>query len=173
MRMLEEHHATATGQPVKHSLFKELLAGFAAAQVEKMIETHSLRERGVDIEKLKADAQAEAIANYEKQGIFDFFSGSSNEHHEEVKKGNFGHEILAGAAGFEAMRLLEQHQATANGQPVKHSFFKELLAGFAAAQVEKYVETHALRDRGVDVEKLKADAVAQAHANYDKQYGHL
>ncbi|ORY33005.1 hypothetical protein BCR33DRAFT_771335 [Rhizoclosmatium globosum] len=73
------------------------------------------------------------------------------------KKGNFGHELLAGAAGFEAMRLFEQHEE-AQGKVVKHKFFKDLLAGFAA---------------GIDKEEFKAQAVKNAHANYDKQYGHL
>ncbi|KAJ3071974.1 hypothetical protein HDU98_004502 [Podochytrium sp. JEL0797] len=92
---------------------------------------------------------------------------------ENGKQGNLGHEILAGAAGFEAVRLLEQHQATATGQPVKHSWFKELLAGFAAAEVDKLVETHSLRERGIDVDKLKADAQRQAIQNYEQQYGNM
>ncbi|KAJ3323319.1 hypothetical protein HDU76_013678, partial [Blyttiomyces sp. JEL0837] len=92
---------------------------------------------------------------------------------ENGKKGNFGHELLAGAAGFEALRLLENHQAAATGQPVKHHLFRELLAGFAAAEVDKLVETHSLREKGIDVEKLKEDAKNHALSQYDQQYGHM
>ncbi|KAI9341567.1 hypothetical protein DFJ73DRAFT_843707 [Zopfochytrium polystomum] len=109
-------------------------------------------------------------------GLFDFFSNSVNEHHQMVyaengNKGNLGHEILAGAAGFEALRMLEQHQATQTGQPVKHHLFRELLAGFAAAEVEKLVETHSLREKGYDVERLKEDARRNALQQYESQYG--
>ncbi|KAJ3071975.1 hypothetical protein HDU98_004503 [Podochytrium sp. JEL0797] len=111
-------------------------------------------------------------------GLFSFFSGSNNEHHDLVyKNGNkasWTHEILAGAVGFEAMHQLEKHEAAASGKPVNHAFFKELLAGFAAAEVDKLVETHSLRTRGdINVDQLKKQAQAQAIANYEKQYGHM
>ncbi|KAJ3089243.1 hypothetical protein HK100_007817, partial [Physocladia obscura] len=113
------------------------------------------------------------------RGIFDFFSGSSNEHHGRVyaengKHANLGHEVLAGAAGFEALRLIEQKHAEALGEKPKYSFFKELLAGFAAAEVDKIVETHSLRERGFDdakINQLKADAIKQAHDGFDSHYG--
>ncbi|KAI8812591.1 hypothetical protein BJ742DRAFT_792960 [Cladochytrium replicatum] len=109
-------------------------------------------------------------------GMFDFFSQIVNPHHQMVyaengNKGSLTHEILAGAAGFEAIRLLESHHATATGQPVQHSLFKEILAGIAAGEIDKLVETHSLVEKGYDVEKLKADATSQALAHYDKQYG--
>ncbi|KAJ1556133.1 hypothetical protein HK405_006457 [Cladochytrium tenue] len=110
-------------------------------------------------------------------GLFDFFSGASDPSHQLVyasngNKGNLGHEILAGAAGFEALRMLENHHATASGQPVQHHIFRELLAGFAAAEVDKLVETHSLRQRGdIDIDRLKRDAQAKALAQYDSQYG--
>ncbi|KAJ3087463.1 hypothetical protein HK100_008353, partial [Physocladia obscura] len=114
-------------------------------------------------------------------GIFDFFSGSSNEHHAKVyapngKEGKFGHEVLAGAAGFEALRLIEQKHAEALGEKPKYSFFKELLAGIAAAEVDKLVETHSLRDKGYDdakINQLKEAAIKQAHAGFDAHYGAL
>ncbi|KAJ3055630.1 hypothetical protein HDU99_007524 [Rhizoclosmatium hyalinum] len=113
------------------------------------------------------------------RGLFNFFSSNRHDDHSQVygengqhKKGNFGHELLAGAAGFEAMRLFEQHEE-AQGKVVKHKFFKDLLAGFAAAEAEKLFETHALGSKGIDKEEFKAQAVQNAHANYDKQYGHL
>ncbi|KAJ3137010.1 hypothetical protein HK101_003932 [Irineochytrium annulatum] len=65
--MLENHEATQDGQPVKHHIFRELLAGFAAAEVDKLIETHSLREKGIDVNRLKEDAKRNALSQYDQQ----------------------------------------------------------------------------------------------------------
>jgi hypothetical protein len=50
------------------------------------------------------------------------------------------HAAIAGAAGFEAMKAYENH-LRATGQEPSHSLMKELLAGFAAAEVDKLAET--------------------------------
>src|SRR6202167_3840504 len=49
------------------------------------------------------------------------------------------HELLAGAAGFEAMRMYEHHRER-EGIPEHHELAKELLAGFATAEVDKHFE---------------------------------
>lgn len=59
---------------------------------------------------------------------------------QEQHKGKFSHELIAGAAGFEAVKAYEDHLRK-EGQPVSHSTMKELLAGFAMAEVDKLVET--------------------------------
>lgn len=53
------------------------------------------------------------------------------------------HELVGGAAGFEAMRLYEQHEA-ANGQAPTHQVAKEILAGIAAAEVSKLLNSMAI-----------------------------
>ncbi|KAK6333726.1 hypothetical protein TWF730_003909 [Orbilia blumenaviensis] len=63
----------------------------------------------------------------------------SSEHRHE-RKGNRSHELLAGAAAFAAFRAFQSHQK-AQGKPVSHALAKELLAAFAAAEVEKLIET--------------------------------
>jgi hypothetical protein len=75
-------------------------------------------------------------------------------------KAKLSHELIGGAAGFEAMKAYEQHCAK-NGQPPsvsacvmrvaalhllvltvsQHAMAKELLAGFAAAEVDRLFET--------------------------------
>ncbi|KAL1871455.1 hypothetical protein VTK73DRAFT_2063 [Phialemonium thermophilum] len=80
------------------------------------------------------------------------------------------HELIGGAAGFEAMHLLEKRQRE-EGKPVNHGFAKELLAGFAAAEVDKLVETKGLDF--VDREKAKHHAKQQAEHLYDQHYGDL
>jgi hypothetical protein len=59
---------------------------------------------------------------------------------QEEHQSKFSHELIAGAAGFEAMKAYEDHLRNL-GQPVSHSTMKELLAGFAAAEVDKLFET--------------------------------
>ncbi|ODN84296.1 hypothetical protein L202_00276 [Cryptococcus amylolentus CBS 6039] len=100
-------------------------------------------------------------------GLFDAFNNdasgrdevynidSSNEEH----KAKLSHELIGGAAGFEAMKAYEQHQA-ANGKPANHALAKELLAGFAAAEVDKLFETKGLD--AYDREEAKRHAKQQA-----------
>ncbi len=58
------------------------------------------------------------------------------------------------------MRTYEQHVGR-HGHPPNHQKMKELLAGFAAAEVDKLFETHGLN--WLDREKAKHLAIQQAH----------
>jgi len=68
--------------------------------------------------------------------------------------------VLAAACGFEAMRAYERHAAQ-NGPAPSHQVLKEILAGFAAAEVDKQFETRGLN--WLDREKAKKMAINQAH----------
>lgn len=94
------------------------------------------------------------------------------EHHEQVyggeHEGKFSHELLAGAASFEATKLFEDRQRR-EGKPVSHAFAKELLAGIAGGEVDKLFET-----KGLDyLDQRRAREQAQDYAvnNYDQHYG--
>jgi hypothetical protein len=78
------------------------------------------------------------------------------------------HELLAGAAGFEAMRLFEQHQQR-EGIPVHHKLAKELLAGFVVAEIEKHFE----RGGFGHLDRREANRLAREQAEhlYQQQYG--
>ena len=52
----------------------------------------------------------------------------------EENKSSLGHEVIAGGAAFAGFKAFEDHQRK-EGKPVTHAFAKELLAGFAAAEV--------------------------------------
>jgi hypothetical protein len=80
---------------------------------------------------------------------------------------SFGHEALAGAASFGAFKLFEDHQRK-EGKPVSHQFAKELLVGFAGAEVDKLAETKGLDF--IDREKAKHQAKQQAEHLYDEHY---
>lgn len=84
-----------------------------------------------------------------------FATDDAQQNHQEVydqdggydnpdNKGKLSHELIAGAASFEGMKLFEDHQRK-EGQPVSHQFAKELLAGFAGGEVDKLAETHGKR----------------------------
>ncbi|KAM0800193.1 hypothetical protein BDR22DRAFT_852105 [Usnea florida] len=86
---------------------------------------------------------------------------------EPDNQGHFSHELLAGAAGFEAMRKYQQHEQ-ANGVAENHTFAKDILAGFAGGEADKLVETKG--EDFYDREKLKRDAQQNASQYYDQQY---
>ncbi|KAI9305801.1 CipC protein [Cunninghamella echinulata] len=70
----------------------------------------------------------------------------------EEHKASITHELLAGAAAFEAMRQINKHKEE-NGEEVTHSTAKELLAAFTGATVDRLVETKGLDF--IDREKAK------------------
>jgi hypothetical protein len=81
--------------------------------------------------------------------------------HSDVTGGNqatFSHEVIAGAAAYEASKAYENHVA-ANGQPASHAEAKELLAGFTGAFVDREVETKGLDY--IDAERAKRQANQQ------------
>ncbi|KAL2866090.1 DUF3759 domain-containing protein [Aspergillus lucknowensis] len=75
---------------------------------------------------------------------------TNTEHHAK-----FTHELIAGAASFEAMRAYEHH-VEKNGKPPSHEHAKEILAGFAGAFIDREAETRGLDF--LDREKAKRHA---------------
>ncbi|KAI8712923.1 hypothetical protein NCS52_01392000 [Fusarium sp. LHS14.1] len=69
------------------------------------------------------------------------------------------HELLGGAAAFEAAKAYEDH-VSRNGHPDSHARAKEILAGAIGAFVDREVETKGLDY--VDREKAKRHAQRQA-----------
>ncbi|KAJ4255984.1 hypothetical protein NW762_009058 [Fusarium torreyae] len=69
------------------------------------------------------------------------------------------HELLGGAAAYEAAKSYENHVAR-NGEPDNHAQAKEILAGVIGAFVDREVETRGLDY--VDKEKAKRHAQQQA-----------
>ncbi|KAK0615922.1 hypothetical protein B0T17DRAFT_496994 [Bombardia bombarda] len=83
-------------------------------------------------------------------------------------KAKFSHEMIGGAAAFEAMHIWEKEQRK-EGKTVDHAFAKEALAGLAAAETDKLFETKGLDF--VDREQARRHASRQAEQLYDQQYG--
>jgi hypothetical protein len=104
-------------------------------------------------------------------GFFDMF-GAQNAYDQvydyDRPRHEVTHELIAGAAGFEAMRMFEDHRER-EGIPEHHELAKEMVAGFAAAEVDKHFE----RDRyeHLDREQAQWQARQQAEYLYDQQYG--
>jgi hypothetical protein len=66
------------------------------------------------------------------------------------------------------MKAYEDHERN-TGEKVSHPFMKEMLAGFAAAEVDKLFETKGLDF--LDREEAKRRAVQQAHHIANERYG--
>src|ERR1700722_847072 len=85
--------------------------------------------------------------------------GGGSPHHEVT------HELLAGAAGFEAMRMYEHHRER-EGITEHHELGKELLAGVAVAEVEKHFEKGHYGH--LDREQARGQARQQANSLWDQ-----
>ncbi|PHH60341.1 hypothetical protein CDD81_1826 [Ophiocordyceps australis] len=68
------------------------------------------------------------------------------------------HELLGGAAAFEAAKIYQDHEAK-NGRPKSHAMAKELLAGAIGAFVDREVESKGLDH--IDAAKAKRHAQKQ------------
>ncbi|KAH8555825.1 hypothetical protein BGW37DRAFT_419421 [Umbelopsis sp. PMI_123] len=87
----------------------------------------------------------------------------------EEHKANWTHELIGGAAAFEAMRLYEQ-KAEKEGKKDDHAFAKEILAGIAGATVDGLVESKGLNF--IDREKAKHHATQEAEKLYRERTGY-
>ncbi|KAF9519795.1 hypothetical protein BS47DRAFT_1287806 [Hydnum rufescens UP504] len=97
-------------------------------------------------------------------------SNNYNAYNDATQGGNqasISHELIAGAASYEAAKAYENHVA-GNGQPASHAKAKELLAGFTGAFVDREVETRGLDY--IDRERAKRDATDQAHQGLADSY---
>merc|ERR1712113_228949 len=98
----------------------------------------------------------------------------SRDAHEQVYNGDddqnqakFSHELIGGAAAFEGMKLFEDRQRK-EGKPVSHQFAKEMLVGFAGAEVDRLAETKGMDE--YDKVEAKRHATKSAENMYDQHY---
>ncbi|KAF1346082.1 hypothetical protein BDV97DRAFT_319865 [Delphinella strobiligena] len=91
-----------------------------------------------------------------------------NDGNQQEHQGSLSHEVIAGGASFAAFKAFEDHQRK-EGKPVSHAFAKELLAGFAGAEIDKLAETKG--EDAWDHEKAKRQAKQNAEQLYDDHYG--
>ncbi|CAO3629566.1 unnamed protein product [Mucor hiemalis] len=101
------------------------------------------------------------------KGLFDFFGEQREQVHSGEHEGSLSHELIAGAASYEAVKAYEKHCAE-NGQPTSHGTAKALLAAFVGGEVDKLIETKGLDY--IDREKAKRHAEQQVHEYYDNEY---
>ncbi|ORZ25053.1 hypothetical protein BCR42DRAFT_399282 [Absidia repens] len=101
------------------------------------------------------------------------FSDLFGKHHEEVSnaseehKGSLTHEVIAGAAAYQALKAYNEH-CEKNGKPVEHAKAKQILAGFAGGALDKLVETKGLDF--IDKQKAKRQAEDQLESYYDNEH---
>ncbi|KAE8154426.1 hypothetical protein BDV25DRAFT_135860 [Aspergillus avenaceus] len=85
----------------------------------------------------------------------------------EEHKAKFSHELIAGAASYEAMKAYEEH-CEKNGKPDDHAKAKEILAGFAGAFIDREFESKGLDF--IDREKAKYHAHQQLEEASSRDY---
>lgn len=78
------------------------------------------------------------------------------------------HDIVAGAASFEATRLFEDKHRK-NGKPVSHAFAKKTLTAFASSEVDKLFEVKELSH--LDKNQIKSEAIRMVEKEYETYYG--
>jgi len=103
-------------------------------------------------------------------GLFSAFEGNSGAYQQAVDSGDhqssISHELIAGAASYEAAKAYEKHvTATNGGVRPSHEEAKEILAGLAGGFIDKEAETRGLDF--VDREKAKRQAADNINQNYD------
>jgi len=76
----------------------------------------------------------------------------------EKHKAKLSHELIAGAAAYEAAKAYQDHQAK-NGKPASHEQAKSIAAGLVGAFIDKEFES-----KGLDfLDKEKAKRQAREH----------
>ncbi|GJN71553.1 CipC1 protein, concanamycin induced protein C [Purpureocillium lilacinum] len=102
-------------------------------------------------------------------GWFDNDSDQAQAYDQVVNRpheAKWSHELIGGAAAFEAAKAYEDHVAR-NGHPDEHSTAKEILAGVIGAFVDREVETKGLDF--IDREKAKRHAQQQAEEQLSQE----
>ncbi|CAE6419670.1 unnamed protein product [Rhizoctonia solani] len=95
-------------------------------------------------------------------GWFDSDSDQAQAHNQVTQaphEAQWSHELIAGAAAYEASKAYEKHAAE-NGNPPDHEKAKEFIAGITGAFVDREVESKGLDF--IDRERAKQDANRQA-----------
>ncbi|KAI9010331.1 ricin B lectin domain-containing protein [Phycomyces nitens] len=84
----------------------------------------------------------------------------------EERKAHLSHQVIAGAAGYEAVKAYISHQES-QGKPVNHQFAKKAIAGLVAAQMLKFAEEHDWS--GSDKEKATREAELAADNYFTRE----
>ncbi|KAI0297662.1 hypothetical protein BC826DRAFT_1000544 [Russula brevipes] len=82
-------------------------------------------------------------------------------------KAKLSHELVGGAAAFEAAKAYRDHEAK-NGKPPSHAKAKEIFAGLSGVAVDRIVETKGLDF--IDAQKAKRHAQDHGDEHLSKQY---
>ncbi|KAI7874594.1 hypothetical protein K492DRAFT_240757 [Lichtheimia hyalospora FSU 10163] len=100
-------------------------------------------------------------------GLFDHFSEQHAQVEEESgHEAKFSHELIAGAAAFEAAKAYNQH-CEEKGEAPDHAMAKQIMAGAAGAFIDRLIETKGLDY--IDHLKAKKHAEDTIFEGYDQQ----
>ncbi|CAL3964053.1 unnamed protein product [Diplocarpon coronariae] len=122
-------------------------------------------------EELSWMRQPTSLAAF-KMGWFDGNTDESQAYEEyqnapDKHRAKFSHELIGGAAAFEAAKAYEDH-VRKNGKPASHAEAKEILAGLAGAFIDREFETRGLNT--IDRERAKHDAHKRLNEQVQQDY---
>ncbi|PBP16096.1 hypothetical protein BUE80_DR013213 [Diplocarpon rosae] len=100
--------------------------------------------------------------NTDESQAYEKYQNAPDEH-----KAKFSHELIGGAAAFEAAKAYEDH-IRKNGKPTSHAEAKEILAGLAGAFIDREFETRGLDT--IDRERAKHDAHKRLNEQVQQDY---
>ncbi|KAI9226790.1 MAG: hypothetical protein DHS80DRAFT_32408 [Piptocephalis tieghemiana] len=84
------------------------------------------------------------------------------------RKAHKSHELIAAAAGYEAVKAYQKHREE-KGLSHNHSTIKQIVGGLAMAEAVKLLETRG-HSSSEEKQKAAAAAAAQAEAMVDQKY---
>ncbi|CEG67302.1 hypothetical protein RMATCC62417_03752 [Rhizopus microsporus] len=96
-------------------------------------------------------------------------SRAHNEVYNEGRKAHLSHQLIAGAAAFEAVKAYARHQAR-QGEPMSHAFIKQSVAALAAAEVVKLAEEHNWSGDQKEKATREAQEAAEKYASREFQF---
>ncbi|KAH9033894.1 hypothetical protein EDB85DRAFT_1949402 [Lactarius pseudohatsudake] len=100
--------------------------------------------------------------DHEVSQAYSEVESTPNEH-----KAKLSHELIAGAAAYEAAKAYEEHSER-EGKPSSHAKAKEIFAGLAGVAVDRLVETKGLDF--IDKQRVKRNAEAHAEEQIASEY---
>ncbi|KAI6030444.1 hypothetical protein F5J12DRAFT_292665 [Pisolithus orientalis] len=97
--------------------------------------------------------------------------GAYEDFHRAPHGAKLSHELIAGAAAYEAMKAYNDHVAR-TGHPASHAKAKEIIAALAGMYVDRMIETKGLDkyDEYRDRRRLKHHAEGRGHSFIEQMY---
>ncbi|KAG1446551.1 hypothetical protein G6F46_011587 [Rhizopus delemar] len=110
--------------------------------------------------------------SYGGQVAYPSYEEASGAHHQvynEGRKAHLSHQLIAGAAAYEAVKAYRRHQER-QGEEMSHGFIKQGVAALAAAEIVKLAEEHNWSRDQKEKATRDAQQAAEKYASREFQF---